>query len=71
MFDNPRDAFGIALIKLGYKVNTTNKAEWEAAYNELLRQKPLVQGYFNDQIFTKMPTRKAGWPLTILATAPS
>lgn len=60
MFDNPRDAFGIALIKLGYKVNTTNKAEWEAAYNELLRQKPLVQGYFNDQIFTKMPNEE-GW----------
>lgn len=60
MFDNPRDAFGIALIKLGYSLNTTNKDEWEAAYNELVRQRPLLQGYFNDQIFTKMPNEE-GW----------
>ena len=60
MFDNPRDAFGIALIKLGYDVNTTNEAEWQAAYEELVKQKPLVQGYFNDQIFTKMPNEE-GW----------
>lgn len=28
MFDNQRDAFGIALKKLGYSMNTTVEAEW-------------------------------------------
>ena len=60
MFDNPRDAFGIALRKLGYSMNTTDKAEWEAAYQELLRQKPLLQGYFMDLILEKMPMEE-GW----------
>lgn len=60
MFDNPRDTFGIALKKLGYSLNTTNEAEWQAAYEELQRQKPLVQGYFMDQVFQKM-TNEEGW----------
>ena len=48
MFDNQRDAFGIALTKLGYSMNTTNADEWEAAYQELLRQKPLLNQYVMD-----------------------
>ncbi len=60
MFDNPRDNFGIALIKLGYDVNTTNEDEWQAAYEELVKQKPLVQGYFGDPIFDKMKNGE-GW----------
>lgn len=54
MFDNPRDAFGIALKKLGYSMNTTNSAEWEAAYQELVKQKPLLQQYVMDQVYDKM-----------------
>ena len=54
MFDNPRDAFGIALKKLGYSMNTTNESEWEAAYQELLKQKPLLQQYVMDQVYDKM-----------------
>lgn len=60
MFDNPRDTFGIALKKLGYSLNTTDEAAWQAAYEELQRQKPLVQGYFMDQVFQKM-TNEEGW----------
>ena len=60
MFDNARDSFMIALTKLGYSMNTTNEAEWQAAYEELAKQKPLVQGYFMDQVFQKM-TNEEGW----------
>ncbi|MBQ4613168.1 MAG: ABC transporter substrate-binding protein [Clostridia bacterium] len=60
MFDNARDSFMIALKKLGYSMNTTNPAEWKAAYDALAEQKPLVQGYFMDQVFQKM-TNEEGW----------
>ncbi len=60
MFDNARDSFAIALKKLGYSMNTTDPAHWQAAYNELAKQKPLVQGYFMDQVFQKM-TNEEGW----------
>lgn len=60
MFDNARDSFGIALKKLGYSMNTTDPAEWKDAYEELAKQKPLVQGYFMDQVFQKM-TNEEGW----------
>ncbi len=60
MFDNARDSFAIALKKLGYSMNTTNAKEWEKAYEELAKQKPLVQGYFMDQVFQKM-TNEEGW----------
>jgi spermidine/putrescine transport system substrate-binding protein len=54
MFDNSRDAFGIALKYLGYSFNTTDKSEIQMAYDLLYRQKPLVQAYVMDQIFDKM-----------------
>lgn len=60
MFDNARDSFAIALKKLGYSMNTPNPEEWQAAYDELAKQKPLVQGYFMDQVFQKM-TNEEGW----------
>lgn len=76
-FNNPRDAFGTALYKLGYSVNTpaddkngdgkvdawtqekdknglTDKDKWEAAYQLLREQKPLVSAYVMDEIFDKM-----------------
>ena len=59
MFDNPRDAFGIALLKLGYSVNTTNINELAEAAEELKKQKPLVQAYVMDQIFNKMGAGQA------------
>jgi spermidine/putrescine transport system substrate-binding protein len=59
MFDNPRDALGIALIRLGYSVNTTNPDELQKAYDLLLTQKPLKQAYVMDQIFDKLESGEA------------
>ena len=55
-FNNPRDAFGTSLYRLGYDVNTENKEEWKRAFDELAKQKPLVQSYVMDEIFNKMST---------------
>ena len=54
MFSNSRDAFGIALKKLGYSYNTTSEDELNAAAEELKKQKLLVQAYVMDEIFDKM-----------------
>ncbi len=59
MFDNPRDAFALALSKLGYSFNSTNAAEWEEAAELLKQQKPLVQEYVMDQVFDKMEMGEA------------
>ena len=50
MFDNSRDAFGIAQYLLGYDVNTTDPAQLQACADKLAQQKPLVQQYVMDQI---------------------
>lgn len=54
MFDNPRDAFAIAQKRLGTSMNSVNPEDWNAAAEELKKQKPLVQAYVMDQIFDKM-----------------
>ncbi len=59
MFDNPRDAFGIAEFYLGYSLNTESSAELSAAADLLLAQKPVVQDYVMDQIFDKMEHEEA------------
>lgn len=59
MFDNPRDAYGIAMKKLGYSQNTTDRAQIDEATALLKAQKPLVQAYVMDQIFSKMPNEEA------------
>ncbi len=59
MFDNPRDAFGIAQKRLGYSFNSTDMAEWQEAAELLKEQKPLVQAYVMDQIFDKMEIGEA------------
>ncbi len=59
MFDNPRDALAIAQIKLGYGLNSTEEEVWKSAYNELKKQKELVQGYVMDQISDKMVNEEA------------
>ena len=59
MFDNSRDAFAIALEKLGYSVNTENEEEINEAAELLKEQKPLVQAYVMDQIFDKMEEENA------------
>lgn len=54
MFDNPRDAFAIAEIMLGYSINTENTDELAAASEKLKEQKRMVQAYVMDEIFDKM-----------------
>lgn len=58
-FNNSRDAFGTAMYKLGLDVNTTNKADWDVAYNELVAQRPLVHSYVMDEIFNMMESGEA------------
>ena len=59
MFDNSRDAFGIAQYLLGYSVNTTDSAELQACADKLAQQKPVVQQYVMDQIFDAMQNEEA------------
>ncbi len=59
MFDNPRDAFGVAELLLGYSLNTTDEDELRAAAYKLIEQKPLLQSYVMDQIFDKMERGEA------------
>ena len=59
MFDNSRDAFGIAQYLLGYDVNTTDKAELQACADKLIEQKPVVQQYVMDQIYSAMENEEA------------
>ncbi len=54
MFDNSRDAFGIAQYLLGYDVNTTNPEELKACAQKLQEQKPIVQQYVMDQVYDSM-----------------
>lgn len=54
MFSNSRDAFGIALKRLGYSFNTTDENELREAAQSLIDQKLLVQAYVADEIFDKM-----------------
>ncbi|MBO5837551.1 MAG: extracellular solute-binding protein [Oscillospiraceae bacterium] len=54
MFDNSRDAFGVAQYKLGIDVNTTDKAQLQRCADELAKQRPLVQQYVMDQVYAKM-----------------
>ena len=59
MFDNSRDAFGIAQYLLGYDVNTTDPEELQACADKLAQQKPLVQQYVMDQIYSSMINEEA------------
>lgn len=54
MFNNPRDAFGIAQAYLGYSLNTEDKVELDRCASLLREQKSIVQGYVMDEIFDKM-----------------
>ncbi len=53
-FNNPRDAFSLAQLILGQDVNTTDKADWDAAAELLKEQNPVLQGRVMDEIFNKM-----------------
>ncbi len=59
MFGNSRDAFGIALKKLGYSLNSENPDELEEAAEALTAQKAINQAYAMDQTFDKMANENA------------
>ncbi|MFO7637556.1 MAG: ABC transporter substrate-binding protein [Clostridia bacterium] len=59
MQDSQRDSLMIALLKLGYSMNTVKEEEITAAKNELIRQKPLVLGYVLDEVLDKMVNGEA------------
>ncbi len=54
MQDSVRDAFMVALKKLGYSMNSTDSEELEEAKQALIDQKPLTQAYVVDQVRDKM-----------------
>ena len=59
MFENSRDAFGIAQYLLGYSVNTPDSAQLQACADKLAQQKPLVQQYVMDQVYDLMINEEA------------
>ncbi len=58
-FNNPRDAFGTAMYYNKLDINSTDKSVWETALESLKTQKPMLQGYVNDEIFNKMTSASA------------
>ncbi len=54
MFRNERDAFGLALKKLGYSLNSTSEAELREAADLLREQNSLIDAYVMDEVFGKM-----------------
>lgn len=50
MLDSIRDTLGAALKKLGYSVNTKDEEKVREAGRLLMEQKPLVNGYYVDEI---------------------
>lgn len=58
-FSNPRDGFMTAQMILGQDLNTTNKADWDAAAELLKDGKDMLQSYVMDEIYGKMETGEA------------
>lgn len=54
MQDSVRDAFAVALKRLGHSINFTEVDQLAAAAEDLMEQKPLVQAYVVDQVRDKM-----------------
>lgn len=58
-FNNSRDAFGMAMYKLGLDVNSEDPKVWDTAYEELMRQRPLVYSLVMDEIYNMMESGEA------------
>lgn len=50
MLDDPAEVFGAALFKLGLPLNEPSDAGLRRAYNEALKQKPLLRAYLNTEV---------------------
>lgn len=61
MFNNPRDAFGIAQSILGMDYNTESQISWKLAAELLKEQKQVSPVYVNDEIFLKMESGEAAF----------
>ena len=59
MFDNSRDAFGIAQFLLGHDINTTDPDILEECADKLAEQKPVLQQHVMDQIYDIMENEEA------------
>lgn len=59
MYDSIRDSVGLALIKLGYSINTQNQQELDEAAELLVQQKPLVLAYGTDDLRMTMTNGSA------------
>lgn len=59
MQDSVRDAFMVALKRLGYSCNSTNERELEEAMRDLKEQKDLVKAYAIDEVRDKMINESA------------
>lgn len=58
-YNNPRDAFATAMYWKGLDINSDDPDVWNDALELLKAQKPLLQGYVNDEIFNKMKSESA------------
>ncbi len=77
MFNNSRDAYGIAAALLGKPLNPATPEEVAEVMRKLTEQKPIVQAYVMDEIFDKMAGGEAalapyyaGDALTMIADNP-
>ncbi|QFJ55777.1 ABC transporter substrate-binding protein [Pseudobutyrivibrio xylanivorans] len=59
MINSQRDAIMVALEKLGYDINTTDKKELEDAYNLLCEEKKYVYAYLQDETYECMISEDA------------
>ncbi len=59
MYDSIRDTLGVALIELGYSINSTNQQELDMAAELLIQQKPGVLAYGTDDLRMSMANESA------------
>ena len=59
MQNSIRDAFSVALKRLGYSVNTEDKKQIHEAQKLLIKQKPLIQSYLVDEVRDEMVAENA------------
>ncbi len=59
MINSQRDAFMVALEKLGYDINTTDKKELDDAYNLLCDEKKYIYAYLQDETYECMISEDA------------
>ena len=64
MLDSSRDTIAVALLKLGYSINTQNEEELQKAKEELIKQKLLVRSYEVDNYKNSMASGELAMVVT-------